>query len=83
MKVADIGEGDLRIRCPECRRELFCLGYNLRLRLPADMLLTRYVARHICQQCSRRGRKVRCEGWIYPTPGSGAEPGKPQGEYPF
>lgn len=82
LKVKDLKDADLEIVCPVCRRRLHCEAYDLQLQLPPDMLLIRYVTRHVCRRCSRPGRKVRCEGQIQPQHRSGAEP-KPEGPYPW
>jgi hypothetical protein len=73
LKVADLGETDLYIRRSQCRRTFFHLGFDVRLERPADELLAGYVARHVCQGCSRPGRKVICEGWLEDPHRSGAE----------
>lgn len=76
MKIRDLGQDDLEIRCPVCRKMIFSTGYSLSLKLPADMLVIRFVTQHVCRECSRPGHKVRGVGFVRPYPRSGAE-GRP------
>lgn len=73
MKVAEIGQDDVYTECPGCGVQFFHLGFNITLRMPGDSLLVDYVARHVCQRCSRPGRPVRARGWLQPHARSGAE----------
>jgi hypothetical protein len=77
MKVSDFPSEDrLVMTCPGCQSVIGQQGTNLRLELPADYLLIRYVVRHWCRECSRKaGVRVRPTGWIRPGPRSGAEGG--------
>jgi hypothetical protein len=77
MKVCDLDSADrLVMRCPTCNRQVGEQGTNLRLELPADMLLIRYIVRHFCVPCYKRsGVRVRPNGWIPAGPRSGAEGG--------
>ncbi|MDQ7251026.1 hypothetical protein [Dongia sedimenti] len=73
MRVAELGQDDVYTECPDCGRRFFHLGYNVLLRAGPDALVADYVARHVCQVCSRPGRPVRARGWIQPHVRSGAE----------
>ena len=77
MKVRDFGPDDLEIHCPACRQVRFKTGFSLSLELPGEMPVIDYVTRHVCQQCSRPGHKVRCVGFVRPYPRSGAEGERP------
>jgi hypothetical protein len=68
LKVRDLGQDDLEIRCPKCQGIKFRTGYDLGLELPGDMLVLRYVTRHVCRECG-----VRAEGFVRPFTRSGAE----------
>lgn len=75
MRVCDFDAADrLVIRCPACGRQSGRQGADVRLDLPADYLLIRYVVRFFCMPCSKvSGVRVRATGWIQPYPRSGAE----------
>jgi hypothetical protein len=77
MKVANFDARDrLEMICPCCGRQVGRQGTDLRLELPADFLLIRYVVRHFCQPCFKlSGLKIRPNGWIVPYHLSGAESG--------
>jgi hypothetical protein len=50
LKIRDLGQDDIEIRCSQCRAIKFCTGYALSLQLPADMLVIRWIVRHVCQK---------------------------------
>jgi hypothetical protein len=65
LKVRDLIDGErLSMECPSCRQRIGQQCYSVRLELPPDYLVTRYVTRHWCRDCSKGGEKVRAIGWI-------------------
>lgn len=70
MKLADLGEDFLWIRCPECKRSR--QFYRPQDHWPGDMLVIKLVARHFCKVCSQPGHRVRAIGEIEDYPRSGA-----------
>jgi len=84
LKVRDLKDAErLMFECVLCRNEIGEQCYNVKLKLPADYLVARYVARHYCRRCSSGWRKVRPMGWIQDFPRSGAESGRQEGPYPW
>jgi hypothetical protein len=54
MKVCDFDAADRRvIQCPACGRESGRQRTDIRLELPADCLLIRYVVRFFCMPCTK------------------------------
>jgi hypothetical protein len=84
LKVRDLIDGErLSMECPSCRQRIGQQCYSVRLELPPDYLVTRYVTRHWCRDCSKGGEKVRAIGWIEDGPRSGAEGGSGPSKTPI
>jgi len=79
LKAKDLDDRErLYIVCPGCGKQIGYQCYDVRMRLPPEMLVLRYVVRHVCDRCG-----VRAQGELETYPRSGAEGGKPEGKYPW
>ena len=71
LKIRDLDDRErLNVICPSCGKMIGYQCYDVKLRLPGEMLVLRYVVRHCCTRCG-----VRARGELETWPRSGAEGG--------
>jgi hypothetical protein len=71
LRIRDLDDRErLNVICPGCGKMIGYQCYSVKLEQPGDMLVLRYVARHVCSRCG-----VRARGELETFPRSGAEGG--------